>query len=178
MKISLSEGTWDKSTADIVAIAIPSGKTPMGRALGRVEVVTGKGSIKPLASDERFEGKVSQTLKVTAGGKTKARWLLLVGIGEEKDAQKIAWNVGHALASVARAQKSAAVELPEVTPGSVRAVSHGLVAVHTATMSTRATRLRTRRSPLLSFWASRKTRVGSARRFGQQSGRRKRQLRA
>lgn len=128
MKISLSEGTWDKSTADIVAIAIPSGKTPLGRALGRVEVVTGKGSIKPLASDERFEAKVSQTLKVTAGGKAKARWLLLVGIGEEKNAQKIAWNMGHALASVARAQKSAAVELPEVTPGSVRAVSHGLVA--------------------------------------------------
>ncbi|MGB8332387.1 MAG: leucyl aminopeptidase [Polyangiales bacterium] len=128
MKISLSEGTWDKSTADIVAIAIPSGTTELGRALGKVERVTGKGSIKPLASDERFEGKVSQTLKVTAGGNAKARWLLLVGIGEEEDAQKIAWNMGHALASAARAQKSAAVELPQVTPDSVRAVSHGLAA--------------------------------------------------
>jgi len=128
MKISLSEGTWDKSSADIVAIAIPSGKTALGRALGRIEVVTGKGSIKPLASDERFEGKASQTLKVSAGGEAKARWLLLIGVGEEKDAQKIAWKMGHALASTARAQKSAAVELPEVTPGSVRAVSHGLVA--------------------------------------------------
>ena len=48
MKISLSEGTWDKSTADIVAIAVPSGKTKLNRALGRIEVVTGKGSIKPL----------------------------------------------------------------------------------------------------------------------------------
>jgi len=128
MKISLSEATWDKSTADIVAIAIPSGKTQFGRALGAVEAVTGKGSIKPLASDERFEGKASQTLKVAAGGKAKTRWLLLVGIGEEKDAQKIACSVGHALASTARAQKSAAVELPEVTPESVRAVSHALVA--------------------------------------------------
>ena len=43
MKISLSEGTWDKSTADIVAIAVPSGKTKLSRALGRIEVVTGKG---------------------------------------------------------------------------------------------------------------------------------------
>jgi len=127
MKISLSEGTWDKSTADIVAIAVPSGKTKLNRALGRIEAVTGKGSIKPLASDERFEGKASQTLKVAAGGKAKSRWLLLVGIGEVKDVQKVAWKMGHALATVARAQKSAAVELPAVTPESVRAVSQGLV---------------------------------------------------
>jgi leucyl aminopeptidase len=128
MKISLSEGTWDKSTADIVAIAVPSGKTNFNRALGRIEVVTGKGSIKPLASDERFSGKASQTLKVAAGGKAKSRWLLLVGIGDSKDAQKIAWNMGHALSTAARAQTSAAVELPEITPESVRAVSQGLVA--------------------------------------------------
>lgn len=128
MKISLSEATWDESDADIVAIAIPSGKTKFGRALGKIEAVTGKGSIKPLASDERFEGKATQTLKIATAGKVKARCLLLVGIGEEEDAQKIAWNIGHALASTARAQKTAAVELPEVAPGSVRAVSHGLVA--------------------------------------------------
>ena len=128
MKISLSEGTWDKSTADIVAIAVPSGKTKLNRALGRIEVVTGKGSIKPLVSDERFQGKASQTLKVAAGGKAKSRWLLLVGIGDETDTQKIAWSMGHALASSARAQKSAAVELPGVTPESVRAVAQGLVA--------------------------------------------------
>ena len=128
MKISLSEGTWDKSTANIVAVAVPSGKSKLSRALGRIEVVTGKGSIKPLASDERFEGKASQTLKVAAGGKANSRWLLLVGIGDSKDAPKIAWSMGHALAKAARAQKSAAVQLPEVTPESVRAVSQGLVA--------------------------------------------------
>ena len=128
MKISLSEGTWDKSTADIVAIAVPTGKTKLNRALGRIEVVTGKGSIKPLVSDERFQGKASQTLKVAAGGKAKSRWLLLVGIGDETDTQKIAWSMGHALASAARAQKSAAVELPGVSPESVRAVAQGLVA--------------------------------------------------
>jgi len=128
MRITLSESTWDKSTADIVALAIPSGKTKLARAFGRIEAVIGKGGIKRLASDERFEGKASQTLKVTAGGKTKSRWLLLVGIGEEQDDPKIAWSMGHALASAARAQKSAAVELPKVTPDSVRAVSQGLVA--------------------------------------------------
>ena len=127
MRISLSKGTWDETTADIVAIAVGSGKTRFGRALSRIEAVTGKGSIKPLASDERFEGKRSQTLKVAAVGKAKARWLLLVGIGEEKDAEKIAWKMGGAVAAVARAQKSAAIELPEVTPESVRAVSQGLV---------------------------------------------------
>ncbi|MBW1876141.1 MAG: leucyl aminopeptidase [Deltaproteobacteria bacterium] len=127
MKISLSEGTWDKSTADIVAIAIPSGKTKLSRALGRIEAVTGKGSIKPLASDERFTGKALQTLKVASRGKAKSRWLLLVGIGDVNDAPQIAWRVGHALATAARAQKSAAVELPEVTPESVRAASQGLV---------------------------------------------------
>jgi len=128
MKISLSEGTWDNSNVDIVALAIPSGKTNFNRALGRIEVVTGKGSIKPLASDERFEGKPTQTLKVAAGGKAKSRWLLLVGIGDSKDAQKIAWNLGHALATTAGAQKSGAVELLEVTAESVRAASQGLVA--------------------------------------------------
>jgi leucyl aminopeptidase len=128
MKISLSEAAWDKSDVDIVALAIPSGKTNLNRALGRIEIVTGKGSIKPLASDERFEGKPSQTLKVTAGGKAKSRWLLLVGIGDSKEAQKIAWNLGHALASNAGAQKSGALELPEVTSESVRAASQGLVA--------------------------------------------------
>ena len=56
MRISLSEGSWDKSTADIVAIAVASGKTKRNRSLGRIEAVTGKGSIKPLANDERFEG--------------------------------------------------------------------------------------------------------------------------
>lgn len=128
MKISLSEDTWDQSRVDIVAIAVPSAKAKLGRALSRIEAVTGKGTIKPLTSDERFEGKASQTLKVAAGGKARARWLLLVGIGEEQDAPKIAWTLAHAVAGVAKAQKSAAVELPEVTPETVRAASQGLVA--------------------------------------------------
>ncbi len=128
MKISLSEGTWDKSTADIVALAVPSGKTKLNRALGRIEAVTGKGSIKPLASDERFTGKVAQTLKVAAAGKAKSRWLLLVGVGDEKDAGKIAWSLGHSLASTARAQKTGAVELPVVDVETVRAATQGLVA--------------------------------------------------
>ena len=102
MRISLSEGSWDKSTADIVAIAVASGKTKRNRSLGRIEAVTGKGSIKPLANDERFEGKTSQTLKVAASGKAKARWLLLVGIGDETDPEKVAWDIGHAVASAAR----------------------------------------------------------------------------
>ena len=126
MRISLSEGTWDKSTADIVAIAVASSKTAFSRTLGRIEAVTGKGSVKPLAADERFEGKASQTLKVAAAGKAKARWLLLVGVGSEKDPAKVAWTVGHAVANVARAQKSAAIELPEISTESVRAVAQGL----------------------------------------------------
>jgi leucyl aminopeptidase len=128
MKISLSEGTWDKSTADIVALAVPSGKTKLNRALGRIEAVTGKGSIKPLASDERFTGEGAQILKVAAAGKAKSRWLLLVGVGNEKDAGKIAWRLGHSLASRARAQKTGAVELPVVDVETVRAVTQGLVA--------------------------------------------------
>ena len=127
MRISLSEATWHESAADIVAIAIPSAKTSFGRELSRIESLTGRGSIKPLASDERFEGKRTQTLKVAAAGKAKARWILLVGIGDLKDAEKIAWKMGHAVATVARAQKSAAIELPEVTSASVRAVAQGLV---------------------------------------------------
>ena len=128
MKISLSQGAWDKSTADIVALAVPSGKTKLNRALGRIEAVTGKGSIKPLASDERFAGKAAQTLKVAAAGKAKARWLLLVGVGDEEDDAKIAWTLGHSLASAARAQKSAALELPVVNVETVRAATQGLVA--------------------------------------------------
>ncbi|MBT8469736.1 MAG: leucyl aminopeptidase, partial [Deltaproteobacteria bacterium] len=128
MKISLSEGAWDKSTADIVALAVPSGKTNLNRALTRIEAVTGKGSIKPLALDERFTGEVAQTLKVAAAGKAKSRWLLLVGVGDEKDAGKVAWSLGHSLASKARAQKTGAVELPVVDVESVRAAAHGLVA--------------------------------------------------
>jgi len=128
MKISLSQGAWDKSTADIVALAVPSGKTKLNRALGRIEAVTGKGSIKPLASDERFAGKAAQTLKVAAAGKAKARWLLLVGVGDEEDDAKIAWTLGHSLASAARAQKSAALELSVVNVETVRAATQGLVA--------------------------------------------------
>jgi leucyl aminopeptidase len=128
MKISLSAATWDKCAADVVALAIPSAKTKFNKAIRQIEAVTGKGSIKPLASDERFEGKATQTLKVVAVGGAKARWLLLVGIGDETDAEKIAWTLGHTLASTSRAQKTAAVELPKVTVGSVRASSQGLVA--------------------------------------------------
>lgn len=128
MRISLSEETWDQSAADIVAIAIPSAKAKLSRALRRIESVTGKDSITHLASDERFEGKASQTLKVAAAGKAKARWLLLVGVGEEQDAEKIAWGLGHAVGSGAKAQKSAALELPEVTPETVRAAAQGVMA--------------------------------------------------
>ena len=128
MRISLSEGTWDTSTADIVAIPVGSGRAQLARTLGRIEKVMGKGNVKPLSSDERFEGKSAQTLKVAACGKAKARWLLLVGIGKEKEADKIAWRVGHAAASVVRAHKSVALEIPEVNPDSVRAATRGLVA--------------------------------------------------
>ena len=41
MRISLSEASWEKSTADIVALAVASGKTRLGRALGRIEAVGG-----------------------------------------------------------------------------------------------------------------------------------------
>lgn len=128
MKISLSPATWDKSPADIVALSIPSAKTKFNKAIAQIEAVTGKGSIKPLAVDERFQGKASQTLKVAAGRRAKARWLLLVGIGDETDVEKVAWNLGHTLASAARAQKTASVELPKVSPESVRALSQGVVA--------------------------------------------------
>ncbi len=127
MKISLSAASWDKSTAHIVAVAVPSAKTKFNKAIGRLEAVTGKGSIKPLAVDERFEGKPTQTLKIAAGGRTNARWLLLVGIGDENDSLKIAYRLGHAAASNARAQKTAAIELPKVTVQSVRAATQGLV---------------------------------------------------
>ncbi|MGB5695626.1 MAG: leucyl aminopeptidase [Polyangiales bacterium] len=127
MRITLSQSTWDQATVDIVAIAIPSAKTKLNRALGRIEAITGKGTVKALASDERFEGKSSQTLKVAAGGKAKCRWLLLVGIGEEEDASKIAFRLGYGLASAARAQKSSGIDLPEVTSESVRAASQALI---------------------------------------------------
>jgi leucyl aminopeptidase len=128
MRISVSEGTWDDSTAHIVAIGVPSEETKRDRELGRIEVVTGKGSLKPLATDERFEGKPSQTLKVAAAGKARCRMLLLVGLGDEEDPRKIAWILGHAVASAARAQKSASIELPSATPDTVRAACQGLMA--------------------------------------------------
>jgi len=127
MKISLSAGRWETSTADIVALAVPSTKTKFNKTISSIEAVTGKATIKPLASDERFEGKASQTMKVTAGGEAKARWLLLVGVGKGDDPQKVAWRLGHALASAATAQKTVAISLPEVTPASVRAASQGLI---------------------------------------------------
>ena len=128
MKISLSAGPWDQSKADIVALAVPSAKSKYNKTIGRVEAITGKGTIKPLATDERFEGKKGQLLKVAAGGRAQSRWLVLVGTGDEKAVVKVAWRLGHALASAARAHKTAAVSLPEVTPETVRAVSQGALA--------------------------------------------------
>ncbi|MEM7436220.1 MAG: leucyl aminopeptidase, partial [Myxococcota bacterium] len=128
MKIALSAGDWTGSNADLVAIAVPSPKTKFGKVISTLEAVTGRGSIKPLAKDERFEGKASQALKVAATGKAKARWLLLVGTGSETDTAKIAYALGHALGQAARAHKTGAVELPEVTPKTVAAVSQALTA--------------------------------------------------
>ncbi|MEM9727008.1 MAG: leucyl aminopeptidase [Myxococcota bacterium] len=128
MKIALSADDWSKAKTDLVAIAVPSAKTKFAKTLSRLESVTGRGSIKPLASDERFTGKASQTLKVAVAGGASARWLLLVGTGNEKDATKVAYALGHALAQAARAHKSGAVELPEVDAGAVEGVSQALVA--------------------------------------------------
>ncbi len=127
MKISLSKMTWDQSTADLVVIPIPSATKKFAKAVAGIEAVLGKGSVKPLATDERFAGKFPQQLKIAAGSAIAARWLLLVGVGEESNATKVAWQLGHAASSAARAQKTAAVQLPEVTPETVRAASHGLL---------------------------------------------------
>lgn len=128
MKIALSTADWSGSSADLVAVAVPSAKTKFAKALSGLETVTGRGSIKPLATDERFQGKSAQTLKVAIPGGAKARWLLLVGTGSENDPTKIAYALGHALARAARAHKTGAVELPKVEPATVEAASEALVA--------------------------------------------------
>ncbi|MGB5812800.1 MAG: leucyl aminopeptidase [Polyangiales bacterium] len=125
MKIALSTRAWDTTKADIVAVAIPSAKTKYTKAIGRLEAVTGRASIKPLTKDERFAGKAAQTLKVAVSG-VEARWVLLVGVGTETEPTKIAYALGHALASSARAQKTGAVELPDVDATTVRAAAQGL----------------------------------------------------
>lgn len=127
MRITLSDTTWDKCNVDIVALAIPAAKTKFSKALARIESVMGKGVVKQLATDERFEGKASQVLKIAGRGQMQARWVLLVGVGNGKDGRKVAWRLGHALARAARAQKTGALELPDTTDETVRAATRGVV---------------------------------------------------
>ncbi len=127
MRIKLSSSSWDKSAVDIVAVPVPSEKTAKSKALSALEAVMGKGSIKPLVADERFEGKNTQTLKIVARGPVKARWLLLVGVGRASDPKDLATRLAHALAKSACAHKSGAVALPELTAETVRAAAQALV---------------------------------------------------
>lgn len=127
MKISLSSDALTTTPADIVAVAVPAKKAAQKTKLAAISNALGGAPVAQLASDEGFEGKKGQRLKVAARGRLKARWVLLVGVGDESDPVAIARQLAQAGARAVRQQKSLAVELPKATPESVRAATEGLL---------------------------------------------------
>ncbi len=127
MRISLSSDALTTTPAEIVAVAVPAKKTAQKTKLTAISKALGGVPVAQLASDEGFEGKKGQQLKVAARGRLKARWVLLVGVGDESDPVALARQLAHAGARAVRRQKSLAVELGDVTPESVRAATEGLL---------------------------------------------------
>ena len=127
MKTSLSTDTLNSSTAEIVAVAVSSKKSTQKKRYTALARSLGGAPIAQLAADEGFEGKKGQTLKVAARGRMKARWVLLVGIGDSDDAVVTSRLAAQGSARAVKQQKTLAVELPEVSADTVRAAAEGLL---------------------------------------------------
>lgn len=127
MKISLSTQTVTSTTAEMVAVGVPSKKAAQKKQLTTLARSLGGAPVVQLATDEGFEGKTGQVLKVAARGRLKARWVLLVGVGDATDSVVTSRRLAHAAARAVKQQKTLAVELPEVSAETVRAATEGLL---------------------------------------------------
>ena len=127
MKITISQGSALSAPVDLLAMGVPSGKSAFKKALGPLSKAFGPGVLATLAADERFEGKPGQVMKVATRGRIKARWLVLVGLGDKGDPARNGYIIGQAAARAAKGQSSAGVIAPQTTIEVVRGLAEGLV---------------------------------------------------
>ena len=127
MKISLSGSAPSATAVDLVAIGVPSGKTAFKKSIAEIGKTFGSGVLACLAADESFEGKAGQAVKFATSGRYKARWVLLVGLGDGKAEARDAHRVAFRAAMRVRGQSSIAIVLPKNDAANVRAAAEGLV---------------------------------------------------
>ena len=126
MKISLSDSTPDSTSVDLLAVGMPSTKTTFRKAITQVGKGFGPGVLAQLAADEGFEGKAGQVVKIATRGRMKPRWLLLVGLGEEKSDAHNAFRIAQRATNHVKSQSSVAVVLPKTSTAAVRSAAIGL----------------------------------------------------
>ncbi|MCA9580889.1 MAG: leucyl aminopeptidase [Myxococcales bacterium] len=125
MKISLSNVAFKSIKADLLVVGVPSGKLDKDPNVKLVDGAMG-GGLSGLIKDEEFKGDWGQTLRVPTSGKIAARWLLLVGLGSEKNENRKAEWVAIQGARAAAKLRSVAVVLPGTSDDAVRAGASGL----------------------------------------------------
>lgn len=119
MKITLSNDSAKTANVDLLVLPVRAKKLSADTSAAGLDKPL-RTALASHAKDEGFEGKSGQTLKVPAGS-TKAKWVVLAGVGTEADPVKIARILGHAASKASKMQSSAAILVTDPNPATVRA---------------------------------------------------------
>ena len=115
MRISLSDSSPLKAAVDLLVIGVRSTNAKKEPLFAKLDKAS-NGLLARAAKEEGFEGKAGQSLKVAVGGRIKAGWVVVIGLpkeGSDEDAR----TLGHRAVKAGKKQKTAAVVLPEISPG-------------------------------------------------------------
>jgi len=126
MKISLSTDSLTKVKTDLLALGVRAGQLAKDQGVQQLDKAMG-GALLGHAKDEDFKGDAGEVLKVPAGGKVAARWVVLVGLGSGKPSARDAIVVGVRGARAARKHRTLAVAPPIADADGMRAAAEGAV---------------------------------------------------
>lgn len=123
MKITLSKQTPENAKVDV--LVVPARNAKLEGTLGELDKAL-DGILKTTFEDEDFAGKKGQTIRIPTGGKLSAKWLVVVGVGDESDV-KAARLIGHHGIKVGKQRPTFAIVPTEATQASVRALVEAAV---------------------------------------------------
>lgn len=126
MKISLSNDSASDVGVDLLAIGLRSAdlsKSPVGKAIDEAM----GGVLARVLKEEDFGGRSGETVRIPVTGGIGAKWLLVVGLGNGKEARAIeSRTLGMRAVASAKQQKTIAVVPVEDDAEHVQAVVEGL----------------------------------------------------
>jgi len=128
MKISLSNESITTLRTDLLALGVRSPKPARDPLLAKLDRSLG-GVLTRCIKDEEFTGKKDEKLEIPAHGRVRARRLLLVGLGPDKDRndESDARRLAVTAARAAKSRSSVALVATADDPASLRAAVEGAV---------------------------------------------------